>query len=306
MLKVSNLTKTYDTAKALDDVSFEIKPGDITGFLGPNGAGKTTTLRIITGYLIPDSGAVTYDNKELTANSKEILGEIGYLPEENPLYGNLRVDEFLLYTARLKNASDLSSLKEITKKCGLESVMTKNIDTLSKGFKQRVGFAKALIGKPKFLIMDEPTEGLDPNQKEEILKLIKDIAQDTTIIFSSHVLSEVRQIANNVIIINKGKIVAQGNSDKLIKKHFKNSLINIRTDAPQKKLDQELKKVKTIFDIKRKSEGRAKFSEFEVSCTNPENTALEIYKVISKNRWGLVELHSESQGLEELFKELTK
>ncbi|MBU0975375.1 MAG: ATP-binding cassette domain-containing protein [Patescibacteria group bacterium] len=306
MLKATGLTKTYDNVKALDDVSFEIKQGDITGFLGPNGAGKTTTLRILTGYMIPDSGEITYNDKSLEPNSKEILGSIGYLPEENPLYGNLRVDEFLTYTAKIKNAYDLKELKEIADKCGLESVMTKTIDTLSKGFKQRVGFAKTLIGNPKFLIMDEPTEGLDPNQKEEILKLIKEIAKDKTIIFSSHVLSEVRQIANNVIIINRGKIVAQGNSDKLILKHFKNSLVTLRTDAPITKLNQELKKVKTVFAVDRKSKDRAKFSEYAITCSNPEETSLEIFKAISKNRWHLIELHSQSQGLEELFKELTK
>jgi ABC-2 type transport system ATP-binding protein len=306
MLKVTNLTKIYDNVKALDSISFSVDKGRITGFLGPNGAGKTTTMRILTGYLLPDTGTVSYEKKSLASNLDKIITDIGYLPESNPLYKNMRVDEFLIFALKMKGKIDKKELKRIAKICGIQKVLVKEIETLSKGFRQRVGLAKALIGNPKYLILDEPTEGLDPNQKEEILKLIKDISKEKTIIFSSHVLSEVTQVADNVIIINQGKIVAEGDKNDLVKEHFKNALVSVKTNAPFNKFNKSINSIKTISDIRKLSDEKAKFQEYEIVCSDAEETALEIFNLIKENNWKLTELHTKSQGLEELFRDLTK
>ncbi|MBN2015578.1 ATP-binding cassette domain-containing protein [Candidatus Dojkabacteria bacterium] len=306
MLKVTNLTKNYGQTKALDKVTFSVEKGKITAFLGPNGAGKTTTMRILTGFLLPESGKITFDERSLKLKLSEIINEIGYLPENNPMYSNLRVDEFLKWIAQMKGAHHSENLLEIAEKCGIDKVLDKEIDTLSKGYKQRVGLAKALIGEPNYLILDEPTEGLDPNQKQEILKLIKEVSKEKTILFSSHVLSEVTQVAHNVIIINKGKVVAEGNKEALLKEHLKNATIKIATDAPTTKLRQTLQKIKTIEAIAKTTNRRTGFNEYTIGCKDPEETALKIFENIVRNKWKLTELHTESLGLEELFTELTK
>lgn len=306
MLSVQNVTKQYGDVVALDDISFSVKKGEITGFLGPNGAGKTTTLRIITGFLEPDAGSIRYNKKRLLSNSKEVLSKIGYLPENNPLYTNMRVDEYLRFSADIKDAQQKSDLHEIVEKCGLGDKLTKEIEQLSKGYKQRVGLAKALIGDPEFIFLDEPTEGLDPNQKEEILKLIKSFAKNKVILFSSHVLSEVTQIADKVIIINKGKIAAKGSADELIRKHFKNSVIKIKTNAPYHKLKTALEKTSAISGVEKVTKGRSKFKDYEVYTQEIEKTPVEIFDVMVKNKWKLSEMYAKSQGLEELFKEITK
>jgi ABC-2 type transport system ATP-binding protein len=306
MLKVTNLTKSYGAIKALDSITFTVKEGEITGFLGPNGAGKTTTLRIITNYLSPDKGNISFDKKDVNLHFKEVITDVGYLPEDNPLYKNMRVDEYLMFNAKIKSADDKKELKDIAKKCGIDEVLTKEIEKLSKGYKQRVGLAKALIGNPKVLILDEPTAGLDPNQKEAILALIKSYAKGRTILFSSHVLSEVTQIADKVIIINKGKIVAEGNKEQLVKKYLKNATIQISTNAPKSQLARELGKIRTIGNVERTSRAGKEFQDFEINCTDAEKTALELFNTVVANNWQLNQLHTKSQGLEELFKELTK
>lgn len=304
MLEVKKLNKSYGEFKALDDVSFKAEKGKITGFLGPNGAGKTTTMRIITGFLASDSGSVLFSGKK--ASSVDFTKELGYLPENNPLYLNLRVDEFLKFSAELKEVTDLSEIKEIVEKCGLEKVQMKIIGTLSKGYKQRVGLAKALIGSPKYVVLDEPTTGLDPNQKKEILKLIKSLAKDKVIIFSSHVLTEVQEISDKLIIINEGKLVAEGKPHDLVKKHFKNSVIQVTTDATKTKFESEVKKLKEVSDINEIKSKATKMKMFEVRCTNPEETAIEVYKMSVKNKWVLSELHTHEESLDNLFEQLTK
>ncbi len=305
MLKITNLSKQFGTTVALDDISLSIEKGKITGFLGPNGAGKTTALRIMTGFLEPDSGSVSYNNNKIASNLQSVKYQIGYLPENNPLYSNMRVDEFLMFNAKIKNFSKKRKLKEIVDKCGLTEVLTKEIETLSKGFRQRVGLAKALIGDPKFLILDEPTTGLDPNQKEEIFKLIKQYAKDKTIIFSSHILSEVKELADDVIIINEGEIVAQGNADKLAKEYFKGEQIIVTTNAPYHTLKKSLDKYKEITGVKKNSTQRG-FFEYTVTCSNPDKTSVKIFETIVKNNWKLKQLYGKTQGLEELFRKLTK
>ncbi|MCB9234297.1 MAG: gliding motility-associated ABC transporter ATP-binding subunit GldA [Bacteroidia bacterium] len=210
-ISVRNLTKIYDTQRAIDDISFEIATGQIVGFLGPNGAGKTTTMKIITSFMPPTEGTVVLDDHNIFDHPLEIRKQIGYLPEHNPLYLDMYVHEYLHFVGKLFNLSRNylhNRTAEIIEMTGLGREQHKKIGMLSKGYRQRVGLAQALIHDPKVLILDEPTTGLDPNQIVEIRALIKEIAKEKTIIFSTHILPEVEAIADRVIIINRGKIVA--------------------------------------------------------------------------------------------------
>jgi ABC-2 type transport system ATP-binding protein len=263
-------------------------------------------MRIMTGFLEPDSGSVSYNKVKLNSNNRHLKFNIGYLPENNPLYKDMRVDEYLLFKAKLRNSKNKPSLRKIAKKCGLLSVLTKPIETLSKGFKQRVGLANALIGDPEFLILDEPTEGLDPNQKEKIHDLIKHYAEDKTVLFSSHVLSEVSTIADTIIIINNGKIVAQGDRDELVQKHFKGAIIHLKINAKVTDLRSAFKKNLNIRKIEKTSSGRLKYISYDLVCSKPEETSIRIFDTAVKNNWKIVEMFQKSQGLEELFKDLTK
>lgn len=222
MISVSSITKKYNAKTAVDSISFQAKEGDIIGFLGPNGAGKTTTMRLILGYLAPTKGKIKIDKYSPFEHRIEVLKKIGYLPENNPLYQEMRVQEYLQFIADVKGSSDFS---EVGDEVGLSDVFNSKIEELSRGYKQRVGLASALIGNPSILILDEPTSGLDPLEQEKIRILIKKIAKKKTILFSTHILSEVEDIANRLIIINKGALVydgikpkAKGGVEKLFKK----------------------------------------------------------------------------------------
>lgn len=303
MIKVKSVSKKYGDTIALDNVSFTLEPGVIYGFLGPNGAGKTTAMRIMTGFLLADSGKVTYEGKDLLDNKTDISSKIGYLPENNPLYDNMRVDEFLLMINNVKN-SNKNDLKKLAVECGLTSVLKKEINELSKGYKQRVGLAKALIGSPEYLILDEPSTGLDPNQKSEILELIKNVGREKTILFSSHVLSEVESIADELIIINKGQIVASGKASEISKKHIKGTRIIIESDCTLKTFREKLVGNKLIMSIELTSTSKT-FNTFEVITTDPESVSLDIYKTAVRSKWLLRRLNTESNNLENLFKQLT-
>lgn len=304
MLNVSKISKKYGDQLALDNVSFQLKAGKVYGFLGPNGAGKTTAMRVITGYIKPDSGEVQYENFRTTDGFRNILKQIGYLPENNPLYENMRVDEFLRYINKIKLA-DTTKLKSIANECGLESVLTKEINELSKGYKQRVGLAKALIADPDFLILDEPSTGLDPNQKNDILELIKNAGKQKTILFSSHILSEVEAIADELIIINKGEIVASGSAQDISRKHLKGTRVSIELDGPLEDTIMKLQKLKDIDSAEALNKGKQKYNKYEIITQNSEQACISIYKLAIKEKWILKELHTESNNLENLFKKLT-
>ncbi len=225
MILVNSVTKKFRQKTAINNISFTAKEGDIVGFLGPNGAGKTTTMRLVLGYILPTTGKIVVNNLHPEGDRIKILKNIGYLPENNPLYDDLRVIEYLQFIASVKSVGDFSDL--ITE-VGLEDVLPTKIEELSRGFRQRVGLAAALIGDPAILILDEPTSGLDPLEQEKIRDLIKKLARRKTIIFSTHILSEVEDIATRLIIINKGKIVyngikpkGRGSVEKLFKKLVK-------------------------------------------------------------------------------------
>ncbi len=230
MILLSSVTKKFNPSgsgkKALDQVSFKAEEGEIIGFVGPNGAGKTTTMRLILGYLAPTEGKITIDNLHPIDDRIAVLKKIGYLPENNPLYSEMKVNEYLRFIAHVKGEKDL---EEITLKVGLGEVLTTKIEELSRGYKQRVGLAAALVSDPKILILDEPTSGLDPLEQEKIRDLIRKIAAKKTIIFSTHILTEVEDVATRLIIINRGRIVydgekpkGRGGVEKLFKKLVKN------------------------------------------------------------------------------------
>ncbi len=207
MIVVSSLIKIFEKNFAVNNISFKTKEGEIIGFLGPNGAGKTTTMRLLTGYLKPTKGTISINNLDPINNRLDVLKNIGYLPENNPLYFEMKVGEYLNFVGQVKAEKNT---EQIIKEVGLEEVVNKKIEELSRGYKQRVGLAAALSGNPKILILDEPTSGLDPLEQEKIRDLIKKLAKRKTIIFSTHILSEVEDIASRLIIINKGKIVYDG------------------------------------------------------------------------------------------------
>jgi len=211
MIVLSSVSKAFGQKKAVDKISFKTKGGEIIGFLGPNGAGKTTTMRLILGYLKPDEGKITVNHFDPIDNRIEVLKQIGYLPENNPLYLEMKVKEYLSFIAQAKNDDDW---QKIAFEVGLAEVLTKKIEELSRGFKQRVGLAAALLGNPQILILDEPTSGLDPLEQEKIRSLIKKLGQKKTIIFSTHILSEAEAVANRLIIIYEGKIVYDGKKPK--------------------------------------------------------------------------------------------
>ncbi len=211
MISLTSVSKVFKNKTAVDNISFKAKEGELIGFLGPNGAGKTTTMRLLLGYLFPTFGKISVDNLNPLDDRLEIVKQVGYLPENNPLYQEMKVKEYLQFIASIKNIADYL---EIAEKVGIDDVLESKIDELSRGYKQRVGLASALLGDPKILILDEPTSGLDPLEQEKIRTLIKKLSKDKTIIFSTHMLSEVEDVANRLIIINKGKIVFDGKKPK--------------------------------------------------------------------------------------------
>ena len=253
MIEVKNITKKYGSFTAVDNISFKIEEGEIIGLLGPNGAGKSTTMNMITGYIEPTEGEISIEGYDISKKSKKAKAQIGYMPEGVPLYSDLTVKEFVTYMAELKKV-DRKTRKEkvekIIEQTGLKDVEKKLTRNLSRGYKQRVSMAGALVGEPKILILDEPTVGLDPKQITEIRALIKELGKKHTIILSSHILSEVSQICNKVIIINKGKIVAIDTPENLEKKVESNNTTYVTVEDTENKIETMKEKIPEIKDIK--------------------------------------------------------
>ena len=249
MIEVKNVTKKYGKAVAVDDISFEIKEGEIVGLLGPNGAGKSTTMNMLTGFIEQTEGDIIVDGYNMLKKPKRAKKEIGYMPEGVPLYMDLTVKEFVTYMAEIKKVNKKErkeKVEKIIEQTGLKDVEKKLVKNLSRGYKQRVSMAGALVGEPKILILDEPTVGLDPKQITEIRNLIKDLGKTHTIILSSHILSEVSQICNKVIIINKGKIVAIDTPENLENKVSNNNIIYVTVEDRDNKIENVKDKIKGI------------------------------------------------------------
>jgi ABC-2 type transport system ATP-binding protein len=306
MISINNLKKTFGETKAVDGISLEIPKGIILGILGPNGAGKTTTLRMITGFLSPSSGSVFVNNIDAGKSPLEVKKLIGYLPESSPIYSDMLVYDYLKFIADIRNIPSgmiLNRLQELADLCGIREVMHKEVSTLSKGYKQRVGLALALMEDPEVLILDEPTSGLDPNQIAEIRSIIKEIGKKKTIIFSTHILSEAEATCDRVVIMNNGVLAADGTTEMLkgIKSESNFTRIILEQTSTDKitNVFKELQSI-NIKDIKQANN----LTRIILSSTNDQRA--NIYKIIKKEDWILLEMVQEKKSLEYIFKELTK
>lgn len=310
-VSVKNLTKFYGEKKAVDDISFDVYSSEIVGFLGPNAAGKTTTMRIVTGFLTPTRGTVEVLGKDIRENSLDVRRLIGYLPENNPLYNDMNVLEFLEFTALLNGVEKPrvpGRVKEMVNVCGLSSVKHMDIGQLSKGFRQRVGLAQAMIHDPKVLIMDEPTSGLDPNQIVEIRNLIRQLGREKTVILSTHILPEVQALCNRVIIISSGKIVADGSTSELQSRFQGSEQYTIELEVPdgesRETLRVQLEAIGSVAAVEDIGKGNGTTS-FRISTTRSIDMRKEIFQFCVNKKWTLLELRREQRSLEDVFHQLT-
>ncbi|MCI9017206.1 MAG: ABC transporter ATP-binding protein [Clostridia bacterium] len=309
MIKVKNVTKKYGNFIAIDNINFEIKEGEIIGFLGPNGAGKTTTMNMITGFIEPTQGEITINGYDIVKKAKIAKKQIGYMPEGIPLYYELTVKEFITYMADLKMVDKKIKKEQIEKvieELNLNEVKNKLIKNLSRGYKQRVSMAGALIGRPKVLVLDEPTVGLDPKQITEIRSLIKDLGKNHTIILSSHILSEVSQICEKVIIINKGKIIAIDTPQNLENKAKKENCIIVTAEDPENKIEKitnQIEGVKNIYLIKDNEDGTKQYS---ITSEEKQDIRKKIFEKYAKEKITIFELKKAETTLEDAFMKLIK
>ena len=305
MIRLQNLTKNYGSVCAVDHVNFEINEGEILGFLGPNGAGKTTTLRMITCFLPPTSGNIEVENMNINNKQIEIKRLIGYLPEHNPLYIDMTVYDYLKFIADIREISNFSSrIKEVIKQCGLNGVVHKPINTLSKGYKQRVGFAQAIIHDPKILILDEPTSGLDPNQIVEIRELIKELGKEKTLIISSHILQEVQAVCDRIVIINEGKIVADGSTEELQSAFQNKTKLILELIAPKNEIIEISDNINETSILSISPLNKTTF-KVEIEFDSANDIRTEIFNFIKSKDWILLEMRRENISLEAVFRNLT-
>lgn len=307
---VENLTKIYGAQRAVDNISFRVKTGEVLGFLGPNGAGKTTTMKAITTYLNPDEGNVTVGDFSIHEQPEEIKKRIGYLPESNPLYQEMPIIDYLQFVARLQRIEQSrirERILEMVYICGLEGEKHKKISELSKGYRQRVGLAQALIHDPEVLILDEPTSGLDPNQIVEIRELIKRIGREKTVILSSHILAEVEATCDRIMIINRGKIVADGTSENLRKQAQGKEIVRVRVDAEGQSADTDsiFTALKSIEHVEMVDIINREQNTFEVQSKQGASSLKAIFRLCVNSGWTLLELSPVETKLEDVFRELT-
>jgi ABC-2 type transport system ATP-binding protein len=299
-ISVNNLTKNYGTQKAVDNISFTVNKGEIVGFLGPNGAGKSTTMKIITGYLSSTAGSATVCGITVDENSDETKKKIGYLPEANPLYYDMYVREYLDFISNVHQVKNKKEkIEKVIKTVGLTIEANKKIGQLSKGYKQRVGLAAALIHDPEVLILDEPTSGLDPNQIVEIREVIKKLGQDKTVLFSSHIMQEVEAICDRVIIINNGKIVADDKLSNLQKGSNDKHIVAVEFGAGA--TIEMLNTLKDVENIEQLST-----YNFQLSTSNPDSVRKQLLQLSVDNNLNIVSLQSQSNSLEDVFRSLTQ
>lgn len=301
-IQVNDLTKIYGQQKAVDQISFEIKTGEIVGFVGPNGAGKSTTMKILTGFIPPSSGEVKINDLDLIEDSLEIRKHIGYLPENNPLYLDMYVKEYLEFVAGIYKLGKQtnSRIKEIIEQTGLSIEQKKKIGALSKGYRQRVGLAQALIHNPAILILDEPTSGLDPNQIVEIRNLISDVGKEKTVMLSTHIMQEVEAICDRIIIINKGKIVAD-DSIEAIYSHTKDQWVTIVVEFDQVAHQKQLEEIEFVDKVAKIDD-----KNWLIQSTSMEDIRPKIFNFAVKSNMTVLSMQKREKSLEEVFQELTK
>ncbi len=310
-IAVRNLVKMYGDTAAINDISFDVKTGEILGFLGPNGAGKTTTMKIITCYMPPSGGTVAVDGLDTAAQSLEVRRKIGYLPEMNPLYLDMNVLDYLEYSAQLhglRGGAVQHRIKEMVHVCGLEDVRHKDIGEMSKGYRQRVGLAQSMIHDPEVLILDEPTSGLDPNQIAEIRALIRKLGTAKTVILSTHILSEVQATCDRVLIIHEGKIVANGTPSQL-QQEFQGAdmiTVELRTSPadPLGAVAPKLRSVEHVTGVSLLTQDGGT-STFEVHADKGNDIRESLFRLAVAEGWVVLEMHRRITTLEEVFHKLT-
>jgi ABC-2 type transport system ATP-binding protein len=310
MIQVDNLTKYYDDFCAVDRISLHIEKGEIIGLLGPNGAGKTTTLRMLTGYFKPTSGDILVKEHSVNQDPLAVKRLIGYLPESAPLYKGMLVYDYLDHVASihgLTGTAKLKRLRELSDMCGLRDIMHKTIETLSKGLKQRVGLAHAMMSDPEILVLDEPTSGLDPNQIVEIREIIRKIGEEKTVILSTHILSEAEATCDRVVIINKGKIIADGSTEDLQTSSESRNAIQISlSGADPGEVSERLKVVAGVRSVSPVPGENSTTARVNVVCEDGGDPRPALYAAIKATDWVLLEFHQETKTLETIFRELTR
>ena len=303
MIEVSHVSRLFGEFRAVDDISFSIETGEIVGLLGPNGAGKTTTMRMITGYLDSTSGSIKIDGTDVSENPVLTKSKIGYMPESAPMYSDMIVADYLEYVAEIEGQDPKTKLPHLAEICGLKEVMHKNIGELSRGNKQRVGLAHALMNDPEILILDEPTSGLDPNQVSDVRDLIKKIGETRTVIISTHILSEVEMLCNRVIIISGGKKVADSPTEELRSHYGNNAEVILLSGGTETQLKEKLSAVAgvtkvTVKTVEDKIESR-------LSVAGGSEIRPEVARLCVENGFPLYELQLRKNSLEDVFKILT-
>ena len=308
MIEVKNLTKRYGDLKAVDDISFSVDSGEVLGFLGPNGAGKSTTMNIITGYISSTSGTVTVDGSEILEEPKKTKAKIGYLPEIPPLYPDMTVRKYLEFMFDLKKVKlpKKEHVDEVMRLVGLSEMGGRIIKNLSKGYRQRVGFAQALIGNPPVLILDEPTVGLDPKQIIEFRKLIRSLGKKHTVIFSSHVLSEVSATCDRVIVISNGKIVADGKTDELSQSLSGKKKLLLTVASESSDVSDELKKIPGVTKVEKVRSFAGGLVKYSVSYSKDEDIRKDVFSAMVRLDAPIMEMQSGDETLEDMFLKLTQ
>jgi gliding motility-associated transport system ATP-binding protein len=306
MIKVENLTKRYAGQTAIEDLNFEVSQGEIMGFLGPNGAGKTTTMRILAGFMPPTSGRASIAGFDVFAQSLQARAHLGYMPENVPLYSDMRVTEYLNYRSALKGVPHrriVERVGDVKELCGLKEVERKVIGTLSKGYRQRVGLADALLAEPDLLILDEPTIGLDPNQIRQVRELIKNLGRQHTILLSTHILPEVEMTCSRVIIIHGGRIEACDTPENLLGKIRQAGGVELEAKVGNDKGEEELKKIPGVRDVI--TDGENDWKRFSLRVESGADVREEVFRLAVERRWAVRELTQRRGTLEDVFVELT-
>lgn len=307
MIQVENITKKYGSFTAVENINFEIEEGEIVGFLGPNGAGKSTTMNMITGFIEPTSGKIIVDGYDISKKPRKAKRQIGYMPEGVPLYSDLTVKEFVTYMAELKGVPRKEKKEKVQKainETGLIDVQNKLTRNLSRGYKQRVSMAGALVSNPKVIILDEPTVGLDPKQVTEIRALIKELGKEHTVILSSHILSEVSQICNRVIIINNGKIIAVDTPENLEKKVIKDNSVYVTVEDNDNKIETVKEKLPEVKEIKLVTENEDKTKKYIISAEKDVDLRKSIFNTFAKEGITIFEMKQADATLEDAFMQL--
>ena len=307
MIRVENLSKNYGPVKAVSSISFDLDDGQVVGFLGANGAGKSTTLKIMTGYISPSSGNVYFNDQNIQDNTSEIQKDIGYLPELNPLYGEMRVHDYLKFISEIRGISKenfKSAFQKVVEECALNAVAHRTIGNCSKGYKQRIGLAAAMIHDPKILILDEPVTGLDPNQIVEIRQLIRKLGKEKIVIMSSHILQEIQATVDRIIIINEGSIVADGSSDSLLSDTNAKTELSMDVENADENDINDMKATIPSIDITSISKEDT-YTKINIKYPKNNDPRSDIFNYAVDKDWTILEMFATKQNLEDLFRNLT-